>query len=109
MKASPKIPRWSRELGEAGRPRLPGRGPGQIRWRVLACAKHYIGDGGTAFGSRAGRESGSTRAIRGSTKRPCAAFTCPGYIAAIKAGRRHHHAFLQQLERREVLGQQAIC
>ena len=57
---------------------------------VLACAKHYIGDGGTAFGSARGRrpnggpqlDQGDTRVDEATLRR----IHLPGYIAAIKAG-----------------------
>ncbi len=51
---------------------------------VLACAKHYVGDGGTAFGS--GRkhllDQGDTRVSEETLRR----IHLPGYIAAIRAG-----------------------
>ena len=44
---------------------------------VLACAKHYLADGGTAFGSVNQRGvRATTRAIPASTKRPCGGSTC---------------------------------
>src|SRR5262249_10220230 len=52
---------------------------------VLACAKHYIGDGGTTFGSsRGGRgiDQGDTRVDEQTLRR----VHLPGYIAAIRAG-----------------------
>jgi len=52
---------------------------------VLACAKHFIGDGGTAFGSaRGGRglDQGDTRVDETTLRR----IHLPGYIAAIQAG-----------------------
>ncbi len=52
---------------------------------VLACAKHYIGDGGTAFGSSRqgkGLDQGDTRVDEATLRR----IHLPGYIAAIKAG-----------------------
>ncbi|SPE37068.1 Glycoside hydrolase, family 3 domain protein [Candidatus Sulfopaludibacter sp. SbA6] len=52
---------------------------------VLACAKHYVGDGGTAFGSaRGGRglDQGDTRVDEATLRR----IHLPGYIAAIRAG-----------------------
>jgi beta-glucosidase len=52
---------------------------------VLACAKHYIGDGGTAFGStRDGRglDQGDTRVDEATLRR----VHLPGYITAIEAG-----------------------
>ena len=50
---------------------------------VLACAKHYIGDGGTAFGStRTGLDQGDTKVDEATLRR----VHLPGYIAAIQAG-----------------------
>ena len=50
---------------------------------VLACAKHYVGDGGTAYGSsRAGLDQGDTRVDEATLRR----IHLPGYIAAIEAG-----------------------
>jgi beta-glucosidase len=50
---------------------------------VLACAKHYVGDGGTAYGSsRAGLDQGDTRVDEATLRR----VHLPGYITAIQAG-----------------------
>src|SRR3954471_519593 len=52
---------------------------------VLACAKHYIGDGGTAFGSAQGGkglDQGDTRVDEATLRR----IHLPGYISAIQAG-----------------------
>jgi beta-glucosidase len=54
---------------------------------VLACAKHFIGDGGTAFGSVGGRrgpglDQGDTRVDEETLRR----LHLQGYIAAVKAG-----------------------
>jgi beta-glucosidase len=52
---------------------------------LLACAKHYIGDGGTTFGTaRGGRglDQGDTRVDEATLRR----IHLPGYIAAVKAG-----------------------
>jgi beta-glucosidase len=54
---------------------------------VLACAKHYIGDGGTAFGSvkpygRPGNDQGDTRVDEATLRQ----IHLQGYIAAIQAG-----------------------
>jgi beta-glucosidase len=52
---------------------------------VLACAKHYIGDGGTAFGSSIdgkGLDQGDTRVDEATLRR----IHLPGYISAIQAG-----------------------
>ena len=42
---------------------------------VLASAKHFLGDGGTALGHRYGRAGAWTRATRASTRRRCGAST----------------------------------
>jgi beta-glucosidase len=50
---------------------------------VLACAKHYIGDGGTSFGStKTGLDQGDTRVDEATLRR----IHLPGYLAAIEAG-----------------------
>src|SRR6202050_601005 len=52
---------------------------------VLACAKHFIGDGGTAFGSAprdTGLDQGDTRVDEATLRR----IHLPGYIEAVKAG-----------------------
>jgi beta-glucosidase len=52
---------------------------------VLACAKHYVGDGGTAYGSALGGkglDQGDTRVDEATLRR----IHLPGYIAAIQAG-----------------------
>ena len=52
---------------------------------VLACAKHFIGDGGTTFGSAQGGkglDQGDTRVDEATLRR----IHLPGYIAAIKEG-----------------------
>ena len=52
---------------------------------ILACAKHFAGDGGTTFGTGAGRrglDQGDTRVDEATLRR----IHLPGYIAAIKAG-----------------------
>jgi beta-glucosidase len=52
---------------------------------VLACAKHYVGDGGTTFGSAQGGkglDQGDTRVDEATLRR----IHLPGYISAIKAG-----------------------
>lgn len=52
---------------------------------VLACAKHFVGDGGTAYGSAHGKallDQGDTRVDEATLRR----IHLPGYIAAIKAG-----------------------
>lgn len=52
---------------------------------VVACAKHYVGDGGTTFGSaRGGKglDQGDTRVDEATLRK----IHLPGYIAAIRAG-----------------------
>ena len=52
---------------------------------VLACAKHFAGDGGTAFGSAQGGrglDQGDTRVDEATLRR----IHLPGYIAAVQAG-----------------------
>jgi len=52
---------------------------------VLACAKHYVGDGGTAFGSSVGGrglDQGDTKVDEATLRK----IHLPGYIAAIQAG-----------------------
>jgi beta-glucosidase len=52
---------------------------------VLACAKHYVGDGGTTFGSArqgTGLDQGDTRVDEAALRR----IHLPGYISAVKAG-----------------------
>jgi hypothetical protein len=49
-KASPKIRSGVKELGAAAVRGLQGDDLADPS-AVLACAKHYVGDGGTAFGS----------------------------------------------------------
>ena len=50
---------------------------------VLACAKHFVGDGGTAFGSvRTGLDQGDTRVDEATLRR----IHMQGYITAIDAG-----------------------
>ena len=50
---------------------------------VLACAKHFVGDGGTTFGStKTGLDQGDTRVDEATLRR----IHLPGYLAAIDAG-----------------------
>ncbi|MBS1857379.1 MAG: glycoside hydrolase family 3 C-terminal domain-containing protein [Acidobacteria bacterium] len=50
---------------------------------VLACAKHYVGDGGTTFGSaKTGLDQGDTRVGEATLRR----IHMQGYLSAIKAG-----------------------
>ena len=85
----------------------------------MGCAKHYVGDGGTVAEMRdAGFEQfdegvvrirldqGDTAVRRGDA---CAGCTSRRTCRALAAGRRHDHAVLQQLERREVLRPASSC
>jgi beta-glucosidase len=78
-------PQLVQELGEAAVRGLQGADLANPL-SVLACAKHYIGDGGTAFGSagRGGRglDQGDMRVDEATLRR----IHLPGYIAAVKAG-----------------------
>jgi len=54
---------------------------------VLACAKHFIGDGGTEYGSikrdgKPGLDQGDTRCDEATLKK----LHLPGYVSAVKAG-----------------------
>jgi beta-glucosidase len=73
-----------RELGEAAVRGL--QGPDLANpLSVLACAKHYVGDGGTAFGSaRGGRglDQGDTRVDEATLRN----IHLQGYISTVKAG-----------------------
>jgi beta-glucosidase len=73
-----------RELGEAAVRGL--QGPDLANpLSVLACAKHYVADGGTAFGSGnrgRGLDQGDSRIDEATLRRT----HLPGYITAIKAG-----------------------
>jgi beta-glucosidase len=79
-------PRIVAELGEAAVRGL--QGPDLANpLAVLACAKHYIGDGGTTWGSvrrqnREGMDQGDTRVDEATLRK----IHLPGYIAAIRAG-----------------------
>ena len=74
---------------------------------MLACAKHYVGDGGTSGArgrsrsrTRPGSATPSTRATPGSARPSCG--DPPARLPGGHRGRRRlHHAVLQQLERRE--------
>ena len=79
-------PELVRQLGAAAVRGLQGAdlsGP----LSVLACAKHFLGDGGTAYGSngrsnRPGLDQGDTRVDLATLKR----IHLPGYISCIAAG-----------------------
>jgi len=53
---------------------------------ILACAKHYVGDGGTTFGTggggRKGLDQGDTRVDEPTLRR----IHLPGYVTAVRAG-----------------------
>ena len=66
---------------------------------LMACAKHFLGDGGT-FG---GKDQGDTRVSEEELRR----IHLPGYIAAIKAGVGSVMVSYSELERRADARQQA--
>ncbi len=86
------------------------------RYSVLACAKHYIGDGGTQFGTGiyGGNDQGDTRVSEEILRQ----LYLPPYIAAVKAGVRtvmasysswngqklHNHQYLLTKVLKEELG-----
>jgi beta-glucosidase len=79
-------PQLVRQLGEAAVRGLQGNDLGNPL-AVLACAKHFIGDGGTAFGSvqqktGPGLDQGDTRVDEETLRR----VHLQGYISAINAG-----------------------
>ena len=83
-KASANLRQLVAELGARGRSRLPGRRTCPTPHSVLACAKHFLGDGGTGTG--AARAGSWTRATPQMDEATLRAIHLPGYIAAIKAG-----------------------
>ena len=106
-------PKLVAELGAAAVRGLQGTDLSDPQ-RVLACAKHFVGDGGTVWGTGTSAEAlraplparpGRHPADRGRAAPPPPA----GLPDRDRGGRRLHHAVLQQLERREVLGQQAAA
>ncbi len=73
-----------KELGEAAVRGLQGSDLANPL-SVLACAKHYVGDGGTAFGSSKngkGLDQGDTRVDEATLRR----IHLQGYISTVKAG-----------------------
>jgi beta-glucosidase len=78
-------PALVRVLGEAAVRGLQGADLGRPL-SVLACAKHYVGDGGTTFGTGMGGKSpldqGDTRVDEATLRR----VHLPGYQAAVAAG-----------------------
>ena len=53
---------------------------------VLACAKHYVGDGGTTYGTGTGRSRGNDQGNTQVDEATLRRIHLPGYITAIKAG-----------------------
>jgi beta-glucosidase len=53
---------------------------------VLACAKHYIADGGTTYGTGTGRSRGNDQGNTEVDEATLRRVHLPGYISAIKAG-----------------------
>jgi beta-glucosidase len=77
-------PQVVRELGEAAVRGFQGSDLANPL-SVLACAKHYIGDGGTSFGSSGhgkGLDQGDTRVDEATLRR----IHLQGYISTVKAG-----------------------
>jgi beta-glucosidase len=77
-------PQLVRELAEAAVRGFQGGDLGSPL-SILACAKHYIGDGGTAWGSArrgSGLDQGDTRVDEAALRR----IHLQGYISAVKAG-----------------------
>jgi beta-glucosidase len=79
-------PELVRQFGEAAVRGLQGNDLANPL-SVLACAKHFAGDGGTAWGSArvpvgAGLDQGDTRVDEATLRR----IHLPGYVAAISAG-----------------------
>jgi beta-glucosidase len=92
----PQDPRWGRfyegfsddpelvkELGAASVRGLQGKGLSDPL-AVLACAKHYLGDGGTTYGSARGAllDQGDTRVDEATLRR----VHLPGYVSTVAAG-----------------------
>jgi beta-glucosidase len=84
-------PELSRDLGVAAVVGFQGAGPRDPK-RVLACAKHYVGDGGTTFGTGMPKAEGSREhwpMDRGDTRGSEADLRrlyLPAYVAAVDAG-----------------------
>ena len=77
-------PQLVRELGEAAVRGFQGTGLAHPL-SVLACAKHYLGDGGTTYGSArkdTGLDQGDTRVDEATLRR----IHLQGYISTVKAG-----------------------
>ena len=82
MKASPKILSWC--VNSPAPPSAASRARTSTDpLGVLACAKHFVGDGGTTFGSaKTGLDQGDTRVDEATLRR----LHLQGYITAIEAG-----------------------
>ena len=75
-------PQVVRELGEAAVRGFQGSDLANPL-SVVACAKHFVGDGGTAHGSsKAGNDQGDTRVDEATLRR----IHLQGYLTAVKAG-----------------------
>ena len=100
------------ELGEAAVRGLQGTSLADPL-RVLACAKHWIGDGGTVWGT--GKPDGRTAAPsarpgrRDAVRSRPAEAARPGLRHGPQGRRRHDHAVLQLVERREGVRQRAAA
>src|SRR5688572_6351864 len=86
-----EVPELSRELGVAAVRGFQGTSPREPE-RIVACAKHFIGDGGTTFGTGPLTKENSTERWpidRGDTKVTEAELRrlfLPPYVAAVEAG-----------------------
>jgi beta-glucosidase len=74
-----------KELGEAATRGLQGADLANPL-AVLACAKHYMGDGGTTYGTGTGRSHGNDQGNTQVDEATLRRVHLPGYITAIKAG-----------------------
>ena len=125
--AVPRDDRWGRayegfgedpalaaELGEAAVRGLQGSDL-KSPLSVLACAKHFVADGGTIYGTGmpdSNQEGGHFPNDQGDVRLSDADLRrihLPGYITAHQGRRRDDHAVLQQPERREDVGQQEVA
>lgn len=81
-------PELARSLGEAAVRGLQ-RNDLSHPLAVLACAKHYVGDGGTSFGTGTPRSNGDQLLDQGDTRLSEADLRrihLPGYLTTVKAG-----------------------
>jgi beta-glucosidase len=99
MKVTAKTPRWF-PAGRGGRARVAGRPAPPTQPRPAACAKHFVGDGGTL----GGQDQGNTVCDEATLRK----LYLPPYQSRHQSRRRLHHGFLQQLERRENARQQHL-